>query len=150
MKKEKFISHPYVGGGNKAIEKTVSENLTYPMDALSNHKEGTVSLKYDIDQKGQVIATRVISSVGYGCDEEAIRLVKLLRFIVPKQPKGLKVVFHKEIHIHFRLPKEAPKVIEPPIIPPPQYSYSYKLLTTPKVQKPFEKSGKSFQIVVKY
>ncbi len=157
MKKEKFITHPFFAGGAKALEKKIVENLQYPKEALTHKKEGTVSLKYDIDLKGHVIATRIVASVGYGCDEEAVRLVKLLRFVVPQQPKGLKVIFHKEIHIHFRLPKVTPKVIEQPMIPlsasqndTPQYSYHYKT-KPPKISpKSVNSSGKSFQIVVKY
>ena len=121
MKKQKFIVEPYYDGGNKALEKKILENLTYPEAAIAHRIEGTVFLKYDINHKGQVVAARVITSIGAGCDEEAVRLIKLLQFIVPKQPNGLKVIFHKELYIHFRLPKEQPKIVEETTITPLQY-----------------------------
>ena len=51
----------------------------------------------------------VISGLGHGCDEEALRLAKLLRFEVPKSGRKVRVVFHKDLHIHFRLPKVKPQ-----------------------------------------
>ena len=152
MKKEKFITQPYYEGGVKALEKKILENMKYPETALAKHIEGTVFLKYDIDHKGQVIAARVITSIGYGCDEEAIRLVKLLRYTVPKQPNGLKVIFHKEIYIHFRLPKAEIKPIES-VVPveqpiPQQMTYQYSISVKKTDTPPLEKEKKSYQIIV--
>lgn len=157
MKKEKFIVQPFYEGGNKALEKKVLENMKYPATALEKRVEGTVFLKYDIDHKGTVIGARVITSIGFGCDEEAVRLVKLLRFTVPKQPNGLKVIFHKELYIHFRLPKEQPKIVEVPVVIPPsqeakvqtQYTYNYTVSVKKEVPKPIVKPKTVYQIIVK-
>lgn len=62
-------------------------------------------MKYSLDGDGKVIATKVIHSLGYGCDEEAIRVIKLLKYHVPKQRK-IKVKFHKTINIRFKPPKK--------------------------------------------
>lgn len=108
MRKEakdiEFIKKPVYKGGPKAMRKFIEQHLRYPKEALEKKVEGTVYLNYDINHKGEVIGAKVIKSVGYGCDEEAIRLVKLLKFEVPKN-HGVRVVFHKNIQIHFRLPK---------------------------------------------
>jgi len=109
MKKEAkdkhFIKKPIFEGGPKAMKKFVKENLRYPKLALKNKIEGSVYVKYDIDHKGKVIDAKVVSGIGHGCDEEALRLVKKMEFIVPKTPYKTKVVFHNNIQIHFRLPK---------------------------------------------
>ena len=108
MKKEKkdkhFIKKPIYEGGRAVLKSFIKTHLKYPKKALQEKIEGTVSLKYTIDHTGKVIDTKVISSLGHGCDEEAIRLVKLLKFQVPKI-RGRRVLFHKDIQIHFRLPK---------------------------------------------
>ena len=83
----------------------IREHLKYPPQALEQGIEGTVSLKYTIDHNGVVIDTHVIASLGYGCDEEAIRLARLLKFEVPRT-RGVKVQFHKNLHVHFRRPKK--------------------------------------------
>ena len=110
-KKDKnFIKKPIYPGGVAAMRNFIRQNLVYPSAALQNKIEGTVSLKYTIDHKGMVIGTHIISGLGYGCDEEAERIVKLFKFDVPRT-RGVKVQFHKDIHVHFRLPKkkEMPK-----------------------------------------
>jgi TonB family protein len=153
MKKENFIVHPYYEGGNAAMEKRIAECLKYPENALIHRVEGTVSLKYNIDNKGHVIAAKIIAGIGHGCDEEAIRLVKLLKFIVPRQPKGLKVVFNKEIHIHFRLPKVAPQPIKPieeTPVTPPQYFYSYKISTIKEDEISNKKPQNGYKMVIKF
>ena len=109
MQKEKkdkhFLNRPIYEGGPKAMKLFVKENLKYPKAALENRVEGTVSLRYTINYKGNVIDAKVISGIGHGCDEEAIRLVKLFKFIVEKNRK-VRATFHKNIQIHFRLPKQ--------------------------------------------
>ena len=108
MSKEKkdkhFIKKPVYPGGTKAFREFINKNLNYPKQALENKTEGTVLLKYDIDYKGNVVDAKVLHSVGDGCDEEAIRVVKLLKFEIPKGPRKLKVIFHKEAKIRFKLP----------------------------------------------
>jgi TonB family protein len=67
-----------------------------------------VSVRYDIDHKGNVIDAKIIGhGLGHGCNEEAVRLVKSFKFQVEK-PRGLRVVHHSTIQIHFNLPKEKP------------------------------------------
>ncbi len=101
-KDKHFIKQPWYEGGPKALKKFVSENLRYPVEALENSIEGTVFVKYDIDHQGNVVDAKVITGLGYGCDEEALRLTKMLKFKVEK-PRGLRVLYHKSIQIHFRL-----------------------------------------------
>lgn len=109
MKKERkdkhFIKKPRYPGGPRALKAFISQHLRYPDEARKHGVEGTVTVRYTIDQKGQVVDARIIAGLGHGCDEEAIRVVKLLRFDVPKNP--VRVLFHKTIHIHFHPKKPA-------------------------------------------
>ena len=110
MKKERkpehFLSKPIYEGGQKAMREFISKNLTYPKQALDSEVEGTVKLRYDINYQGKVVGAKILKSLGHGCDEEAIRLVHLLKFKVGKIRK-VKVLYHKTINIHFRLPVAA-------------------------------------------
>lgn len=105
-KDKHFIHKPSYPGGREAMKAFISKNLRYPKEALAAKVEGTVSIKYTIDHKGNVTEARVVSGLGHGCDEEAMRLARLLKFQVPKTPKKRKVLFHKDLHVHFRLPKQ--------------------------------------------
>ncbi|HNQ62255.1 MAG TPA: energy transducer TonB [Bacteroidia bacterium] len=101
-KPESFIKQPNFPGGNKALDQFIKSNLRYPEAALENKIEGTVSVNLDIDVFGDVIDAKVKHKIGYGCDEEAIRIVKLLKF-EKKRYMGMRVVFHRTLNIHFRL-----------------------------------------------
>lgn len=106
MKKQRkdkhFVKNAFYKGGNKAMEKFIAANLTYPKIALENKIHGTIHIKYDVNHRGKVFKVKLLNTLGYGCDDEAERVVKLLQFEVPKA-RGLRLIFHKEIHIHFNI-----------------------------------------------
>lgn len=104
-KSKDFIHKPYFEGGQEAFKKFILDNLKYPQEAWDNDIEGTVHVHYDIDHKGRIIKAKASTNHGYGLEEEAIRLIKLLKFKVAKN-RGLKVVFHKDTYIHFKKPKQ--------------------------------------------
>ena len=107
MKKEKkgkdFIKSAYFEGGRAAIEAFVKKELRYPKEALEAKVEGTVSIRYTVDYKGKVVEASVISGLGHGCDEEALRIVRKMQFRVPDDGK-IKSKYSRKLHIHFRLP----------------------------------------------
>ncbi|HMG15888.1 MAG TPA: energy transducer TonB, partial [Saprospiraceae bacterium] len=104
-KKERFIKMPVFEGGQKALKQFINENLQYPPEAQKNRIEGTIQVFFIIGTKGKVIEAKVINSLGYGCDEEALRVIKLLEFRIP-QTHNIRATFNKKINIHFRLNKE--------------------------------------------
>ena len=106
-KDKHFIKKPVYEGGLRAMRAFIRAELNYPKEALKEKIEGTVYVKYSINHLGKVIDTKVISSLGYGCDEEAERIIRLFQFKVAKT-RGIKVTFHRSIQIHFRLPKIKP------------------------------------------
>ncbi len=130
LKDKHFIRKPIYPGGTKAMQEFLKMNKKYPAKALEHKTEGTVTIRYTIDYQGNVINTNVISGVGSGCDEEAQRIVSLLKFNVPKTRK-MKVQYHKTIHIHFRLPEIVPVVQE----------YQYNITQSPGNAK--QAKGKS-------
>jgi TonB family protein len=102
-KPESFIRQPKYPGGKKALDEFIRTNLRYPEEALKDRIEGSVKIKYDLDVFGKVSDAVIVHGLGYGCDEEALRLVKLLQY-EKKKYRGLRVTFHQTIVIHFHLP----------------------------------------------
>jgi TonB family protein len=123
VKKTDILKQPEYPGGQKALRAFVASNLKYPDQALALKVEGTVHLRYAIDHKGMVIDVRILHKLGHGCDEEAERLVRLLSFHVDKT-RGVKVLYHKKIQIHFRLPQQPQNQTE--------LQVSYHITPTPK------------------
>jgi len=106
MKKEArdkhFLHKPTYTGGSEAMKKFIYSNLRYPDSAITSKTEGIVQVKITIGHKGNVLDTQVLHSIGHGCDEEAVRIAKMLQFEVPKN-RGLRVRFFKKINIQFKL-----------------------------------------------
>ena len=127
-KPESFIKAPIYPGGQKALNDFINTNRKYPDEAIQNKIEGTVSIEYDVNVFGDVTSYRVKHGIGYGCDEEACRLVSLLKY--PKHKyQGLHVVFHMKINIHFRL-HQASKPI------PAEQKINYSYVANKKSDKP--------------
>ena len=86
----------------------IKKNLVYPESAKEQRVKGVVRVKADINKVGRLIKTTVIAGIGYGCDEEAERVIKLLEFKVPEN-RGMRLTFHKQFNVSFTPPPEAPK-----------------------------------------
>lgn len=149
MQKERkdnhFIKKPIYPGGLKAMRLLIEEELKYPREALEAKIEGTVYLRYNIDHTGKVTSSKILSSLGHGCDEEAQRIVKKFKFEVPKGPRKLKIKFHKTIKIHFRLPKEDPKEKDLKR-PNNQTQINYTIKKDPEKQTPQKNKSYSYTI----
>ena len=102
-KKKHFLKVPKYQGGNQAFNEFISKNLNYPAAALEGRIEGPVIVEYDITDDGFVHNPRILKGLGYGCDEEALRVVSLLRFEKVKN-RGIRVRITKKTRINFRLP----------------------------------------------
>ena len=102
--KKRFLNLPKYIGGSKAFREFITENLRYPETALEAKVEGSVIVEYDILDNGAVSNPRVLKGLGYGCDEEAIRVVNLLHFEKVKN-RGIRVKLTSKTNINFKLPK---------------------------------------------
>ena len=116
-KTKKFLKLPTYPGGRDAYRKFVSENLIYPAQAMENGIQGTVYLSYVVNDHGDVIEAKVLKSIGYGCDEEALRIIRLLQYNNVNN-RGISLKSEIKTGIRFILPVKATGV---------QYSY---ILTT--------------------
>jgi len=113
MKKTKkpndFIRTPQYPGGQAALDKFLKQNFRYPNKALENKIEGLVEAEYFIDGQGRIVEINILKSLGDGCDEEVIRLIKTLVFDKAIN-RGLKTKTRKTLKVDFKLPKKPPSV----------------------------------------
>ncbi len=154
MKKERkdkdFVKAAYFEGGRAGIEAYVKKELRYPKDALEAKVEGTVSVRYTVDFKGKVIEAAIISGIGHGCDEEALRIIRSMQFKVPDDGK-IKSKYSNKLHIHFRLPGSPAKLPTTKKIDgiTGQMQVSYQVTLTPAVpSKPVPAKSSSYQIQI--
>lgn len=137
---KKFIHLPTYPGGKSAFQAYIRENLRYPKEALDHKIEGEVHVTYRVDGLGHVLDCLVTKSLGYGCDEEAVRLIMSLNYEKAKN-RGLRVTASMRTRIRFVLPKQAEfqieysvkekpvvKTPEKPVKPSSGESYGYTIL----------------------
>jgi protein TonB len=67
---------PQFPGGEKALLKFVSDSLCYPIQAKENSVEGKVFTSFVVEKDGRLTGIKILRGIGYGCDEEAVRLVQ--------------------------------------------------------------------------
>jgi protein TonB len=62
-------------GDEGDLAKYLQNQLNYPKLAMDNNIMGVVEVVFDIDAKGQVSNVNITKGIGFGCDEEAMRVI---------------------------------------------------------------------------
>jgi len=68
--------YPEFPGGMNAWAKYIQRNLRYPSMAQQEGIQGKVFLSFVVEKDGTITDVKVIRGIGYGCDDEAIRVIK--------------------------------------------------------------------------
>ena len=89
---------PILSGGYELLQK----KLKYPENARNNSIEGKVYILAYISETGECKEAKIVKGIGYGCDEESIRVVKSSRFI-PGENNGARVKSKLTLAIRFAL-----------------------------------------------
>jgi len=93
-------------GGRKAFKQYLEKNLHYPEQALKNEVEGKVTIQFSIGMTGQLTDFRVIKGIGFGCDEEVIRLIKAGPKWHPTKKNEEPIKDRVRVRMRFALPKK--------------------------------------------
>ena len=95
---------PSYRGGQRGIEDYVNDHIEYPQQAIDNNIEGTVQVRFGIDEKGHVTNVQTIGpKVGYGLEEEAVRVINDMPSWAPGEVKGKKVKTWMVLPITYRI-----------------------------------------------
>lgn len=84
----------------------IEENLRYPETAIEDKIEGKVFVDFWIDTVGCTQEHRIIKGIREDLDNEALRVVKLLKFEEPAKNRGKPFGYCFTISISFVLPKK--------------------------------------------
>lgn len=68
------LAEPF--GGKKAFDKYLKDNLRFPQQALARNVKGRVIIEFIVGDDGTLRDFQIKKRLGFGCDEEATRLVK--------------------------------------------------------------------------
>jgi TonB family protein len=96
------IPHILFEDKKMTLSKFITEQIEYPKDAFLNDISGTETLFFIVEPSGRLSNIRPEKHLGGGCCEEAIRLVKLLKWY-PGVRDDLSVRIMMNISITFNL-----------------------------------------------
>ncbi len=101
---------PLFPGGMAKLGTYLGEHLKYPAAAEKAKAEGTVFVNFIITKDGEISDVKSLKNVGYGMDEEAIRVVTQMPRWIPAKQDGQVVNMRFNVPIRFKLDdkKESP------------------------------------------
>lgn len=94
---------PSFPGGEEKMLEYVAKNIKYPAIARENGITGRVYVNFYIDKDGKVQSAKVVRGIGGGCDEEALRVVRMMPQWKPGKQNGRAVNVNYNLPINFTL-----------------------------------------------
>ncbi len=91
-------------GGN--VQKFLSKEIQYPVDALAKELEGKVMVTFVVTKEGELANLELVKGIYKSIDNEALRVVKLMDKWKPGELKGQKVNTKVTIPVHFYISDE--------------------------------------------
>jgi periplasmic protein TonB len=96
--------YPEFEGGQAALNRWIASHLRYPNEAIDRAKQGKVHVKFVVDEQGKVLFPTILNKLGYGLEEEALRVVSgIPDFKSPAKIGGKAVKCYFVVPIHFKL-----------------------------------------------
>lgn len=99
-----FLQEPQFPGGNAALQSYLHRELRYPLAARRAKVEGRVFVSFVINADGTLSAVQILKGgLGYGTDEEAVRLVAAMPRWKPATQSGKAMRLRYHLPITFKL-----------------------------------------------
>lgn len=96
--------YPEFEGGMAALNRWIALRLRYPEEAIDHTKQGKVHVKFIVDEQGRVQFPMAMNKLGYGLEEEALRVVAgIPKFKSPAKIAGQPVKCYFVLPINFKL-----------------------------------------------
>lgn len=85
----------YYEGGQTAMYAFIAQELKYPLLAKRNRIQGQCIVSFTLNPDGTMQGIKLVKQLGGGTGEEALRVVRLLKFKKPEYPilTSLPIVF---------------------------------------------------------
>ncbi len=92
---------PEFPGGEEALYAFIRKHMVYPTVAMENGISGRVFVRFTVQSNGRVSDVRIVRGIGGGCDEEALRVVRMMPNWIPGVQSGIKVPVEFTLPINF-------------------------------------------------
>lgn len=94
---------PEFQGGMAALGSYLGKNLRYPASAQKAKAQGRVFVRFTVTKTGEITDVELLRGIGYGADEEAIRVVQNMPRWKPGRQNGRLVNVQYNLPINFQL-----------------------------------------------
>jgi periplasmic protein TonB len=94
---------PTFVGGTEMLLQYIQSNLVYPKAAKDAKVEGRVFLRFVVWKDGSIGNIEILKSIGFGCDEESVRITKAMPKWIPGKQSGKAVNTKYNMPISFVL-----------------------------------------------
>lgn len=94
---------PLFPGGEGELLKFLSRNITYPQIAREANIQGIVYVQFVVEKNGKVSGVKTQRGIGGGCDEEAMRVLRMMPDWSPGKQRGIPVRVMFTIPVSFKL-----------------------------------------------
>ena len=92
-------------GSEDSLNAFLHRNIRYPKDAKDKKIEGTVYVSFVVERDGDITDAKVVRDIGYGCGEEALRVLNTMPKWKPATQHGYAVRQQNNLPIRFSLNK---------------------------------------------
>jgi protein TonB len=90
-------------GGKDSLNLFLRNNIKYPNKALELEIEGTVIVNFLLNEDGKISQAKVSNGIGGGCDEEALRVIKIMPKWKPARLSGIAVPIYYLLPVNFKI-----------------------------------------------
>lgn len=73
--------HPIFANKKDNLASFIAANIKYPELAIRQNVTGVVKMSFVVETNGRISNLEIVNSVGAGCNEEAIRLLKMIKWM---------------------------------------------------------------------
>ena len=94
---------PSFPGGRRALSRFLKEEMIYPKPARKLGIEGVVIVQFIVAKDGNLENISIVQSLGFGYDEEALRLVRKMPRWRPALWDGKPMAVQYRLPLHFKL-----------------------------------------------
>ena len=94
---------PEYAGGDTTMCKFLAANIKYPAEAIKKKTEGTVYIGFVVNADGSLSNFEIKRSVGDGCDDEALSVIKMMPNWIPGKNKNVPVRTSYTLPIKFKM-----------------------------------------------
>lgn len=94
---------PQFPEGEEEMYDFINKNLLYPKLAKENGIEGRVIVRFIVQKSGYIDKIEIIRKLGWGCDEEVLRMIQLMPKWSPGKVNGKPVAVYFTLPVTFKL-----------------------------------------------